>query len=72
MVKALFGALIAGFLLVGCASSEITRNDAEKNKREFSQEAYEAAMKKAGKGAELEAEKARNAAYLSGQESGQH
>ena len=53
---------------VGCGDKgEVSESDAAKNKEAFSQEAYEDAMKKAGKGAELEAEKKRNAAYLQGQ-----
>ena len=45
-------------------NAEVTQSDAEKNKKEFSQDAYEDAMRKAGKGAELDAEKKRNAGYL--------
>ena len=49
-------------LVSGCgASSQVSLSDMERNKKEFSQEAYEAAMIKAGKGAELEEEKRRNA-----------
>jgi hypothetical protein len=69
--------LIAGIALAGCGvDSEVTQSDVEKNRKEFSQENYEAAMIKAGKGKELEEEKKRNAAHMAaggqGQEEGQH
>lgn len=65
---------IAGVVLaaVGCGpDSEVTQADVEKNQREFSQESYEQAMIRAGKGAELEEEKKRNAAHLAGEGGGQ-
>ena len=72
-LQVILGISFAVAVLQGCVSSEITRDDVEKNKREFSQSAYEDAMKKSGRGAELEAEKQRNAAYLNGgQDAGQH
>jgi hypothetical protein len=55
---------------IGCMpDAEVTQSDVEKNQKEFSQEAYEQAMIKAGKGKELEEEKKRNAAYLNGGQS---
>ena len=68
--------VMAVFSVVGCnPSTEVSAADAEKNKQAFSQESYEKAMIKAGKGDELAAEKARNAARNQGgapQEEGQH
>lgn len=64
-----FGWLALCILTAGCSGSvdsDVTRSDVEKNQREFSQEAYEDAMRKAGKGAELEAEKQRNKEHLEG------
>lgn len=56
-----------GCLLTGCiGSSEVSQIDATKNQNAFSQDAYEKAMIKAGKGKELEEEKKRNAEYLKG------
>ncbi len=55
--------LIAGILttlslsLVGCVKDNISTNDMEDVRNEMSQETYEEAMKKAGRGDELEAEK---------------
>ena len=63
------GLLLATVALVAAACNskgEVTEADAARNKAEFSQENYEAAMKAAGKGDELAAEKARNDAYESG------
>lgn len=57
----LFAPLLA-LALVGCASSgTVSEADQRKASEGFSQAAYEAAMKRAGKTKELEAEKARNA-----------
>lgn len=59
--------LILGITLLGCVgSSEVSQNDATKNQQAFSQDAYEQAMIKAGKGKELEEEKKRNAEYMRG------
>ena len=64
--------LLVGGLLIGCVgSSEVSESDAVKNQQAFSQDAYEQAMIKAGKGKELEEEKKRNAAYLAGSEGSQ-
>jgi hypothetical protein len=43
--------------LVGCVKDTISTNDMEDVRKEMSQETYEDAMKKAGRGDELEAEK---------------
>ena len=51
-------ALVLLLALAGCSSGTVTQSDNAKVKAEFSQEEYEKAMKKAGRGAELEAEKA--------------
>lgn len=60
---------ITAVCISGCVGdSEVTRDDVEKNKKEFSQENYEKAMIAAGKGKELEEEKKRNAAYSAGQQ----
>jgi hypothetical protein len=55
-------------LVVGCgAKTEVSHSDAEKNREAFSQEAYEEAMRKAGREDELAQEKA-NAAARSGEQ----
>lgn len=56
--------LVVAAALAGCGSDGVTQADAERNKQEFSQENYEKAMIAAGKSAELEEEKKRNAEYL--------
>ena len=43
-------------LLAGC-SSGVTASDSEQIRKDFSQDKYEAAMKKAGRGDELQREK---------------
>ncbi|MGV3615389.1 MAG: hypothetical protein ACO1SV_08660 [Fimbriimonas sp.] len=54
-------------LLVGCGDKgEVTEADAAKNKEAFSKEAYEDAMRKAGKGAELDEQRRREAERESG------
>lgn len=64
-------AALAAACLMGCGvpDADVTQADVERNRREFSQDAYEEAMKKAGRGKELDEEKARNEAYLRGQPS---
>lgn len=67
-MRLLFGFILAACLFAaGCnqesVDADVTQADVEKNKQEFSQESYEEAMKKAGKGDELAAEKERNAQY---------
>ena len=47
----------AGFCLAGCVSSSVSRADSDANKQAFSREAYEAAMRESGRGADLEREK---------------
>lgn len=55
-------ACLAALGVLGCnADDGVSVSDSEKNKQEFSQENYEAAMKAAGREKELEEEKARNA-----------
>lgn len=68
MKRSLPFALVA-LCLAGCGvpDSDVTQADVDRNRKEFSQDAYEEAMKKAGRGKELEEEKARNEAYLRGQ-----
>lgn len=62
--------LICGLLslcLTGCMNAgEVSQSDAEKNAQAFSKDAYEQAMIKAGKGAELEEAKKREAESLRG------
>ena len=53
----------ASAVLAGCSSGTTSDADNQKLVKEFSQESYEQAMINAGKGAELEAEKKRDAAY---------
>jgi hypothetical protein len=54
-------------LAMGCSNpGEVSQSDAVRNQEAFSQDAYEKAMIKAGKGKELEEEKKRNAAHLQG------
>lgn len=51
----------------GCMTTgEVSQADAVKQQNAFSQDAYEQAMIKAGKGKELEEEKKRNAEYMKG------
>jgi len=54
----IFAAFASLLVLVGCSAGTISEADNAKAKEEFSQEKYEAAMRAAGKGAELDAEKA--------------
>lgn len=70
MIRIAFAALAVA-CLTGCGvpDTDVTQADVERNRREFSQDAYEEAMRKAGRGKELEEEKARNEAYLRGQSS---
>lgn len=49
-------ALVGSLLSIGC-SSGVTADDSAKMRAQFSQDKYEDAMKKAGRGAELEKEK---------------
>jgi Pyruvate/2-oxoacid:ferredoxin oxidoreductase gamma subunit len=59
-------ALAAGLVLAGC-KTEVTEADSQRMREEFSQENYERNMKAMGKGAELEAEKARQQQHAGGQ-----
>lgn len=54
---ALLIGLGACILAAGCASGTVSQGDMEQMRREGGTEAYEEAMKKAGRGAELEAQK---------------
>jgi len=54
---------------LGCVDSDVSASETEKNLKEFSQDSYDQAMIKAGKGKELEEEKKRNAAHMAGQQS---
>lgn len=53
-------------ILAGCASTGVTEADQAAIQKEFSKDNYEKAMKDAGKGAELEEEKRKEAEYLKG------
>lgn len=50
--------LLIAVAAIGCSKSEVTADDMAKVRKDFSQENYEKAMIAAGKGAELEKEKA--------------
>lgn len=52
------GLLTLSSVLVGCSPTDITEGDAAQVKQEMSKESYEEAMRKAGRGAELDADKA--------------
>lgn len=54
----LLGLLALSTALVGCSPNDITEGDAAQVKQEMSKEKYEEAMRAAGRGAELDAEKA--------------
>lgn len=60
------GFFAAAAILGGCTDSEVSAADVEKNQIEFSQDSYEKAMIKSGRGKELEEEKKRNEAYKQG------
>jgi len=62
-------AIVAIVALSGCnaVDSNVSQADVEKNRKDFSQESYEDAMRKAGRGDELEAEKKRNEDYMKSQ-----
>ena len=51
-------ALVAALGTQGCSKSEVSQSDTAAVRAEFSQDKYEAAMKAAGREAELEKEKA--------------
>ncbi len=50
----------------GCGSSEVTTKDAEQQKKEFSKDSMEEAMRKAGKGAEWEEHKRKEEEFAKG------
>ena len=54
----ILGLLTFSFVLTGCASGDISEGEASQVKEEMSKEKYEEAMRAAGRGAELDAEKA--------------
>lgn len=57
-MRAIFALAAVAFALVGCNTpTELSNEDVEKQRKEFSQENYEKALKDQGKTAELEAEK---------------
>jgi hypothetical protein len=49
--------LVLGAFLCGCAKSDVSEADQKALEAKYSQEAYEEAMRKNGRGAELEEEK---------------
>jgi hypothetical protein len=51
-----------GLAVIGCDPGTVSQGDQEAMRKEMSQEAYEEAMRKAGRGAELDAQKAQDAA----------
>lgn len=51
-----------GLTVMGCDPGTVSQGDQESMRKEMSTEAYEDAMRKAGKGAELDAQKAADAA----------
>ena len=55
----LLSALVLGTALVGagCSKTEVTEGDIQSLGKEHSEQSYEDAMKKAGRGAELEEQK---------------
>jgi hypothetical protein len=55
-------AIVLTVACLGCAKSEVSSDDMAKVRDDFSQDKYEKAMIAAGKGAELEKEKAAAAA----------
>lgn len=57
---------VAVIVAAGCAVGEVTEADSQRVREQFSQEAYEKAMKEAGRADELEAQKQREAAFLAG------
>ena len=69
-LMAFFGRLVVVSCILavmwGCTKAEVTEADTERMRREFSQENYERAMKEAGRGAELEEQKKREAEHLQG------
>lgn len=54
----LVGLLMIAAVLTGCNTGDVSTSDMESVREEMSQENYEKAMREAGRGAELEAEKA--------------
>lgn len=59
-------AVACGILAMGCNAGTVSQSDQEALRKENGTEAYEEAMKKAGRGAELEAQKAADAARSNG------
>ncbi len=56
-----FGILAAlGLSVMGCDPGTVSQGDQESMRKEMSQETYEDAMRKAGRGAELDAQKAQD------------
>ena len=73
MKKSLILALSAAAMtlgLIGCDPGTVSQSDQEAIRKEMGTEAYEQAMKDSGRGAELEAQKAADAARMS-EEGGQ-
>lgn len=58
-------ALLALGILSGCAAGGTSQNEMEQVRKEMGTEAYEDAMRKAGRGAELDAQKAADEARRS-------
>jgi predicted small lipoprotein YifL len=66
-VRKLLIALPVLAALAGCGDrGEVTEADAARNAKAFSKEAYEDAMRKSGRGAELEEQRRREAAREQG------
>jgi hypothetical protein len=63
-------AALAAIALIGCDPGTVSQDDMEAVREEMGTEAYEKAMKDAGKGDELEAQKAADAARMA-EEGGQ-
>jgi len=71
-MRKLFPLLALGVLMVGCSGTAVSENDQKKIREEFSNDNYEKAMRASGRGAELDAQKQREAQYKSEQDASQH
>ena len=56
-MKAIGILVLASLVMTGCAKSEVTNSDIDGLAKTYSNDSYEDAMRKAGRGAELEEQK---------------
>lgn len=65
-MRSIFALGVIAFVLAGCSQAGVSEADQAGMRQEFSKDSYEKAMIDSGRGAELEAEKKKEAAFMQG------